>query len=427
MGLEYSYDNFGNLTMEKAIDDDIFACNGTVIRRFGTSGNVYSSASNSERHYGAGGQLLKYDGWRCKYNDNGEMVEKTNTDGTVWKYCYHPSGLMEKVIRPDGKEVKFVYDSMGRRVGKEFDGKTTIFIWDGNNIIHEWSETLFSDTGSGAISEQTPTVFTWLYEDDSFIPLVELTGENAYSIISDHLGTPFAMLDQNGETVWEARLDIYGKTRTHSGSDIKGDTCPFRFPGQYEDEETGLYYNRFRYYMPETGLYTQCDPLGLAGCNPTVYGYVNNTLVYIDPLGLLKEFGIAGYKSKLHNKDSLTAHEVLQNAWLKHKIGIKRGTGQESRNNPAMAIQENSLHKTISALQAFYGLHDEDVLITQTALQNININARITRRAIENELFRNRGMSRTDAHKLARKLVDDLRNQAINHAISYGLIIICPK
>ncbi|MFY0519810.1 RHS repeat-associated core domain-containing protein [Lysinibacillus sp. UGB7] len=40
---------------------------------------------------------------------------------------------------------------------------------------------------------------------------------------------------------------------------------PFRYQGQYSDEETGLYYNRFRYYSPEQGQYTQPDPIGLAG------------------------------------------------------------------------------------------------------------------------------------------------------------------
>ena len=62
--------------------------------------------------------------------------------------------------------------------------------------------------------------------------------------------------------------------------------CPFRFQGQYHDPETGLYYNRFRYYDPDTGIYTQCDPIGLEGGNPTVYGYVRDPNIWIDPIGL---------------------------------------------------------------------------------------------------------------------------------------------
>lgn len=63
---------------------------------------------------------------------------------------------------------------------------------------------------------------------------------------------------------------------------------PFRFQGQYEDEETGLYYNRFRFYSPEEGCYTQQDPIGLAGGNPTLYGYVSDTNSELDLLGLSK-------------------------------------------------------------------------------------------------------------------------------------------
>ena len=61
---------------------------------------------------------------------------------------------------------------------------------------------------------------------------------------------------------------------------------PFRYQGQYEDAETGLYYNRFRYYDPEIGQYTQQDPIGLAGGNPTLYGYVGDTNAWVDPFGL---------------------------------------------------------------------------------------------------------------------------------------------
>jgi RHS repeat-associated protein len=62
--------------------------------------------------------------------------------------------------------------------------------------------------------------------------------------------------------------------------------CPFRYQGQYEDAETGLYYNRFRYYDPSSGVYLSQDPIGLAGGNPTLYGYVKNTNSWLDEFGL---------------------------------------------------------------------------------------------------------------------------------------------
>lgn len=63
-------------------------------------------------------------------------------------------------------------------------------------------------------------------------------------------------------------------------------TCPFRWPGQYEDEETGLYYNRFRYYDADAGQYVSQDPIGLMGRNPTLYGYVKDSNVWTDAFGL---------------------------------------------------------------------------------------------------------------------------------------------
>lgn len=62
--------------------------------------------------------------------------------------------------------------------------------------------------------------------------------------------------------------------------------CPWRYPGQYEDRETGLYYNRFRYYDPESGRYVSQDPIGLRN-GVAQYGYVTDPYCWIDPLGLV--------------------------------------------------------------------------------------------------------------------------------------------
>ena len=124
-----------------------------------------------------------------------------------------------------------------------------------------------------------------------------------YTITSNHLGTPTSMIDETGKKVWEETFDLWGKPHDRLETRVVGGAIltnvkpreanknqaisqPFRFPGQYHDEETGLYYNRYRYYMPNEGMYTQRDPIGLAGGNPTVYGYVFDTLKHIDPFGL---------------------------------------------------------------------------------------------------------------------------------------------
>ena len=193
------------------------------------------------------------------------------------------------------------------------------FLWDGNTLLHEWEDDV---TGSKkpqqkidyqadyvvklfekqkqeakektAKGEVVPeSLITWIFQDD-FIPRAKITKDGCYSIMTDYLGTPVGAYDEIGNLVWERELDINGKVML-AGKDSYGRTLqnvgeknfiPFRFQGQYEDEKIGLYYNRFRYYDPETGQYTQQDPIGLVGGNPTLYGYVYDTLNEVDPFGL---------------------------------------------------------------------------------------------------------------------------------------------
>jgi RHS repeat-associated protein len=123
---------------------------------------------------------------------------------------------------------------------------------------------------------------TWVFEPESFAPLAKLTATERFGIVTDHLGTPTAMLDEQGGTAWSADIGVYGELRNVIG---EKQACPFRWPGQYEDEETGLYYNRFRYYDPEAGVFVSQDPIGLmGGHNP--HRYVRDPLSYRDPLGL---------------------------------------------------------------------------------------------------------------------------------------------
>ncbi|HCC0890822.1 TPA: RHS repeat protein, partial [Salmonella enterica] len=99
----------------------------------------------------------------------------------------------------------------------------------------------------------------------------------------DHRGLPLALVSIDGKIEWSAEYDAWGNVqRENNPHNLKQ---LIRLPGQQCDEETGLYYNRHRYYDPLQGRYITQDPIGLrGGWNP--YTYPLNPLTDIDPLGL---------------------------------------------------------------------------------------------------------------------------------------------
>uniref|UniRef100_UPI00286F2439 RHS repeat-associated core domain-containing protein n=1 Tax=Anaerosporobacter sp. TaxID=1872529 RepID=UPI00286F2439 len=128
---------------------------------------------------------------------------------------------------------------------------------------------------------------------------------------------------------------------------------PFRFQGQYEDEEIGLYYNRFRYYSPEDGCYTQQDPIGLAG-GIRLYGYVHDSNTWIDPFGLAKANGGEAPKhgGTTHNKriddliqdlvDDFDVDEIRKNQCQVDIAGNTVG-----KNRPDVQYNKNGVHHNV--------------------------------------------------------------------------------
>jgi len=223
-----------------------------------------------------------------RYDDEGNLVEKIENNNKTWRYRWNANGLLQAVTRPDGHVVSFTYDVLGRRLTKQYKSTVTKWLWDGNKPLHEWKENL--QTGqtlsNTALSEEG--IITWLFNERNFAPTAKLKGEKSYSIVSDHLGTPYQMYKENGDKFWEAQLDSFGSVRM-----LKGDegSCPFKYQGQYEDVETGLYYNRFRYYDAQEGFYISQDPIRLRG-GRRLYQYAKNTTIYIDVFGLTCSYEI---------------------------------------------------------------------------------------------------------------------------------------
>jgi RHS repeat-associated protein len=281
----FSHDDLGNLAWTEHPDGSM------LFRMPDAVGNLFRTKDRTDRKYGRAGQLLQSGRTRYKYDAEGNLIRKIEEGGKEWHYSWNAAGMLSRVTRPDGEAVTFTYDGLGRRLSKTFRGKTTRWVWDGNIPLHEWSEranikasvkqlALASDANGGHQAEE---LVTWLFEPGSFAPLAKLTKEASYDIVSDHLGTPLSMHKASGDIAWSADLNGYGEVINLRG---KAEDCPFRYPGQYEDVETGLYYNRFRYYDPKEGIYVSQDPIGLLRNNSTLYSYVRELNAKIDPLGL---------------------------------------------------------------------------------------------------------------------------------------------
>jgi RHS repeat-associated protein len=165
-------------------------------------------------------------------------------------------------------------------------------------------------------------------------------------LVSDYLGTPVEAYDEEGKKVWERNLNIYGRVKTEEALGEKN-FIPFRFQGQYEDEEIGLYYNHFRYYSSEDGCYTQQDPIGLAGGNPTIYGYVCDPNWWLDPFGLKINF------------EKFTDEELLEKIWeLAYRD--KRLYNNGGTHGVVHRIREQILGKMRPPSKGWY-THDEQI------------------------------------------------------------------
>lgn len=224
--------------------------------------------------YGPGNRLLQCADTRYEYDASGRLVRKIKSGSggrlMIWEYVWDGQAQLRKLRRPDGQTWEYKYDAFGRRISKIGPRGIQNYIWDGDVIIHE-------------VKDVASTV-AWITTRGSFAPIAKMQEGDLYPIISDHLGTPREMLDPSGNIVWAACHSAWGKVERKQNPEPQHD-CPIRFQGQWFDEESGLHYNRFRYYDPATGRFVSPDPIGiLSGRN--LYCYSVNPVGAIDPLGL---------------------------------------------------------------------------------------------------------------------------------------------
>ncbi|MGW5090159.1 polymorphic toxin type 28 domain-containing protein [Streptomyces coelicoflavus] len=254
--------------------------------------------ATGERAY-EGNRIVRAGRIRYTYDRQGRITLRQRTrlscKPDTWRYAWDAEDRLTSVVTPDGTTWRYLYDPLGRRIAKQRlspDGVTVVeqtdFSWDGSVLCEQ---------SSGSKDSHRRVVISW--EHDGWRPMAQyerVTSTGAtqedlsqedidsrfFAIVTDLVGAPTELLDEDGAIAWRTRSTLWGKTAWAMGGEAY---TPLRFPGQYYDPETELHYNLFRYYDPESAGYLSSDPLGLLPApNPRIY--VHNPLTWADPLGL---------------------------------------------------------------------------------------------------------------------------------------------
>jgi len=260
------------------------------------------------------------------YNANGDL-----TGDGLRSYGYDAEGRLSTATTgatDSSPTTRYAHNALGQRVfkteplyppsqGDESDpgfwGSLVAFftkMWSpstsqaeqlGYAYVYDERGSLVAEIGSGGTNSAGQGNYIYLPTANGPMPIAAVIDGATYAVHSDHLSTPRRFTNADGQAVWQWSYSAFGedkptvaKTRfanlevtpnpgTTGISEVKFN---LRYPGQYADEESGLFYNYFRSYDARTGRYSQADPIGLDG-GWNQFGYVEgNPLGYVDPYGL---------------------------------------------------------------------------------------------------------------------------------------------
>nr|WP_264484604.1 RHS repeat-associated core domain-containing protein [Proteus sp. NMG38-2] len=291
---KFQYDSNLNITEHQFIPSDAHGAflqlaqqqqKGRVTRRITAKGY-------QDYHYDINGRLTQ------------KVVHQHGFRAKTWYYQWNTLNQLIACFNPEGECWRYTYDAFGRRFSKSkvvdnrpisppnspFKNKRVQrvdYLWSGDQMVQETP--IYAD-GTPAYDAQ----IQWLYQPGEITPTARYQRGKLHYVVTDHQGTPREIFSEKGIVSWAGRLNTWGQMAFWQSHDDYADNdpeyteCHFRFAGQYEDKESGLYYNRFRYYDKDTGQYISPDPIELlGGFNP--YGYVHCPTGWVDPFGLAGE------------------------------------------------------------------------------------------------------------------------------------------
>ena len=226
----------------------------------GTFAKANLPAVLTSTNYNADNQLTSWNGTAQTYDANGNLTG----DGTktyTWNARNELSALGGAVT------ASFQYDAFGRRTTKTVGGNGTNYLYDGANVIQELSGT-------------TPIANVLTGGTDEILRRMDGSGSSYF--LADGLGSPIALSDATASIQTTYAYEAFGKT-TSAGA---ANSNPYQYTGR-ENDGTGLYYYRARYYDPMRGRFVAEDPLEFNAGDTNLYGYAANAPTNAtDPFGL---------------------------------------------------------------------------------------------------------------------------------------------
>jgi RHS repeat-associated protein len=255
----YGYDVLDRLTSAS------YPATGNESYAYDSVGNRTSSQRSASYGYQPFNRLTNTDTAGYLYDNNGNMISKSDGAGTTqlqWDF----ENRLTQVVTPSAGSVTYKYDALGRRIQRApSTGVSTNFTYDGDDVAQD-------KTSTNVITE-------YLNGPGIDNKIRQKTGTTLNYFAQDHLGSTTALTDANGALLERETYDAYGNSagsaRTRYG-----------FTGRERDGVTGLMYYRARWYDAQIGRFISEDPIGLGGgINPFVY-VSNNPDNRIDPSGL---------------------------------------------------------------------------------------------------------------------------------------------
>ncbi|PHM26623.1 RHS repeat-associated core domain-containing protein [Xenorhabdus ehlersii] len=331
---------------------------------------------SGERLYQKGHRLRQLGQHLFEYDEAGRMTAmqlwQEGHRAQLTRFRWNSQNQLIGVQTPGGQQWAYRYDAFGRRTEKvcEQSGERTTYLWDGDvpAEIHEyWHNRLHCIRhlvfdGWQLLAQQ---IQFFTPNPENRRELLAGKMQTQYAVCAP-TGEPLALFDEAGHRVWrQPPQSLYGLRLGMLGENPEFNPG-LKFAGQWLDDESGLVYNRHRYFSPVAGQYLTPDPIGLMG-GENLYAYVQNPTGWIDPLGLACN-NPNGYKAgdvDLHGNlspgvnrapghsntkaDNLVqSHHPIQDHWAKKRIkDYKRNSA------PATLLHSSSgmPHAQISAAQ----------------------------------------------------------------------------